>query len=245
MPLIMNGCIYLITCLQNNKKYVGQHNKPDPKERWAAHKRAKDDFPFQRALKKYGISEFTWEVLLICPLDKLTEMEGYYAEVFETYIWDSPGGYNALWCSDKRCIGLKLTPEHIEKIRQANIGRKRSPEACEKMRQANLGRKVSPETKEKIRQATIGRKNSPEAIEKSRQAKLGSTHSPEARAKISKTHLGSKHTTEHIEKRRKANLGRKNSPEAIENMRIVQQKRRNQHLVQLPPLTFAAPYNAM
>ena len=182
----MNGCVYLVTCLENNKKYVGQHHNPDPTRRWNQHKRSKEDFAFQRSLRKYGIDKFTWEVLLICPHEKLTEMEGYYAEVFETYIWDSPGGYNSVWCSDRPGLGIKQSPEAKEKNRQAQLGKKLSPETKGKISQANLGRqsalgkKVSPETKEKIRQANLGKKPSPESKEKNRQAHLGKKMSPEA-----------------------------------------------------------------
>ena len=162
----MLGCIYLVTNKSNNKKYIGQHCKPDPKNRWDVHKGSKDHLPFHKALRKYGLSEFKWEVLIICPHDALTNMEGYYAEQFESYIWDSPGGYNAAWCSESPTLGIKHSPEACEKIRQAKLGKKHSPEACENMRQAGLGKKKSPEAIEKMRQAKLGRKRSPEAIEK-------------------------------------------------------------------------------
>ena len=152
---------------------------PDPKIRWAEHKRAKGTWPFYNALRKYGVDGFIWEVLIVCSKEKLTVMEGYYAEQFETYVWDSPGGYNAVWCADNSRLGIKHTPEAIEKSRQASIGRKKSQEAIEKSRQAHLGRKNTPETIEKIRQSALGRKMSPESIEKTRQAKLGKKHSPE------------------------------------------------------------------
>jgi len=230
----MNGCIYLVTCLENNKKYVGQHCKPDPKERWNGHKRSKENYPFHNAIRKYGPTGFIWEVLLVCPHDKLTEMEGYYAEVFDTYIWDSPGGYNAVWCSESFNLGVKMSNEQKQKLRQAHLGKKHSPETVEKRRQATLGKKRSPEALEKMSQAKLGnkyylgKKRSPETIEKIRQAKLN-------------THL----SQETKEKLRQVNLGKKHSPETLEKMRIAQQKRRNQHLVHDPPLTFAAPNNAM
>lgn len=41
--------------------------------------------------------------------------------------------------------GKKLTPEHIEKLRQLSIGRVKSPETLEKMRKAMLGKKLSKE----------------------------------------------------------------------------------------------------
>ena len=173
----VRGSVYYIKHKESGKGYVGQHNKPDPKDRWRDHKaRANGNLSkclFHNALKKYGIDAFTWEVLVVCAHDKLTEMEGYYAEVFGTYAWDnSPGGYNAVWCSDNFRLGTKNSPEAIEKVRRANLGRKHSPEAIEKTRQASLARRHSPESIEKCRQSSLGRKHSPETIEKMRQARL-------------------------------------------------------------------------
>lgn len=205
----MTGCIYLITCLENNKKYVGQHCKPDPKKRWSNHKTAKDNYIFHNALRKYGIDRFTWEVLLICPVDKLTDMEGYYAEVFESYIWDTPGGYNAILCSESPRLGLKHSPETCEKMRKTNLSKKRSPETCEKIRQSRIGKKLSLETCEKMGKAKVGKKQSQEHIEKLRQIRTGK-----------------KHSSESCEKMRQARIGKKRSPETIEKMRQAQQLRR-------------------
>jgi len=167
----MSGCIYLVTCLENNKKYVGQHCKADPKERWLSHRRSKDKLPFHNALRKYGSDGFTWDVLIVCPQDALTVMEGYYAEVFETYCWDSsPGGYNASWCTENSRLGIKHTPETKEKMRQSKLGKKQSPEHIESVRQIHLGRKNTPDTIEKMRQAQLGKKSTPETKEKLRQS---------------------------------------------------------------------------
>jgi group I intron endonuclease len=196
-----DGCIYLISHKESKKRYVGQHNQPDPNHRWQEHiwKANKGSkFAFHNALRKYGADAFTWEVLCICPVDRLTEMEGYYAEVFETYVWDTPGGYNMVWCSASPTLGITQSPEHIEKRRQANLGKKISLETRERMRQAQLGKKKSPEAIEKTRQAVLNR--SPETRERMRQAQLGRKMSPEA-----------------IEKTRQAVLNR--SPETRENIR--------------------------
>ena len=213
----MLGSIYLITCNKNNKRYVGQTVK-DPKERFKEHIRSAkrgSEFPLHRAMRKHGVDAFTLETLCLCPIENLTNMEAYYAEIFESYGWDSPGGYNAVWCSESFMLGVKLSPEHIEKMRQSNLGRKLSPEHIEKLRQANLGKKRSPEIIEKVRQANLGKKMSPEHIEKMRQANLGKKRSPEAIEKTRQAHLGRKLSPENIEKLRQANLGKKQSPETI------------------------------
>ena len=200
-----DGCIYLVTNKSNNKKYIGQHHKPDPKKRWAQHKRSKDNCAFAMALRKYGPDNFTWEVLLICPHNKLTEMEGYYAEVFETYTWDTPGGYNSAWCS--------ITP---------NLGLKASLDTLKKISQTSLGRKWSQESKEKASQSHAGRKQTPEHTENSRQARLGKKRSPEAIKNMCKPHIGmrgKKMPPEAVEKSRQAKIGKKRSPETIEKLK--------------------------
>jgi len=139
----MSGCIYLIENLINGKKYVGQHNKPDPKKRWSSHKTCKRDGPLQHAFKKHGFENFRFSVLCVCPLDKLTLMEGYYAEVFGTYVWNysegwnSPGGYNAILCSDSY-----------------------------NMSQAKLGTKASDDTKKKMSIAASGKPKTLDSISK-------------------------------------------------------------------------------
>jgi group I intron endonuclease len=169
------GCIYLITCLENNKKYVGQHNHPEPKIRWGAHlyesKKNKRTTKFYNALKKYGQHAFRWEIIYTGPVDSLDNMEAYYAEVYESYIWDNPGGYNMIYCGGG-CRGRITSQETREKIGKANTGKKQSLDAREKNRQSQIIRLQSPEEREKIRQSSIGRKQSPEAREKIRQARL-------------------------------------------------------------------------
>ena len=169
----MEGCIYLITCLINGKKYVGQHHMPDPTNRWKQHiytsKRGSRG-ALHNAIRLYGEENFKFEVLCVCSLDALGRLEAYYAEQYGTYTWDPDPGYNMAWCGEQFALGMKHTPETKEKLRQAHLGKKMSPETIEKMRQVNLGRKMTPEAIEKNRQAQLGRKHTPEAIEKMRQA---------------------------------------------------------------------------
>jgi hypothetical protein len=98
------GCIYLVTCLVNNKKYVGQHNRSDPEKRWAVHIRDMkhgSELPFHSALRKHGIDNFDFDVIYTGPLESLDIMELYFAEHYESYIWnDSPGGYNLRMCGN-------------------------------------------------------------------------------------------------------------------------------------------------
>jgi len=215
------GCIYLITNLLDNKKYIGQHNTTDHLARYKIHIRNSKNpkYKLHLAMKKYGVDNFICEKLCECLHGGLDTMECYYAEQFETYTWDTTPGYNMVWCGNSPRRGIKHTSDHNEKIRQSNLGKKMSPEAIEKIRQGNLGKKLSPETKEKTRQANLGKKLSPETKEKMRQSHLCKKLSLETKEKMRQSHLGKKMSPEAIEKIRQGNLGKKLSPEAIEKMR--------------------------
>jgi hypothetical protein len=55
--------------------------------------------------------------------------------------------------------GHKLTPEHIEKLREAKIGIKLSKAHCDALSKAMKGRAVSTETRAKIAKSNTGKKH--------------------------------------------------------------------------------------
>lgn len=84
--------IYVITNIINNKKYVGQ--SLDIKKRWARHKQDAfnntRDYPLYRAIKKYGIDNFLFEVVCECSVKELNNLEIYYIEYYDSFY----NGYN-------------------------------------------------------------------------------------------------------------------------------------------------------
>lgn len=124
------GWIYLITNIVNGKKYIGLTTLETPKKRYEKHWTnavAGLDYALYRAFRKYGESNFKFEVLYTSMCDNeeelkncISNMEAYYAEQMNTYIWDNePGGYNMVWCGDKPTLGFKHTEEELEKMRKA------------------------------------------------------------------------------------------------------------------------------
>jgi len=124
------GWIYLITNIVNEKKYVGLTTLETPKKRYEKHWTnavAGLDYALYRAFRKYGESNFKFEVLYTAMCDNedelkncISNMEAYYAEQMQTYIWDEePGGYNMVWCGDKPTLGFKHTEEELKKMRNA------------------------------------------------------------------------------------------------------------------------------
>lgn len=89
--------IYKITNKLNGKAYIGQSE--DIYTRWSQHKwhSEKNDvnYIFSNALKKYGVDNFSWEIIEECSVAQLSERERYYIEQYHTYIgWDDAKGYN-------------------------------------------------------------------------------------------------------------------------------------------------------
>ena len=86
--------IYKVTNIKTNEIYIGKSTTIAT--RWQNHCKSAfglegvADSQFQRALKKYGVQSFTWELLEEIPKDKLTEREKYYITFYDTVTY----GYN-------------------------------------------------------------------------------------------------------------------------------------------------------
>ena len=74
--------IYKITKKSNGKSYIGQSNNID--RRIEEHK-YKNDLAIDKAIQKYGIESFTYEILEECTLDELDEKEIYWIAYYNTY----------------------------------------------------------------------------------------------------------------------------------------------------------------
>lgn len=75
--------IYKITNTINNRCYIGQ--SINIRKRWIGHKNSKCDYPLYRAFKKYGIENFTFEILEECKKEDLDKREEYYIKIFDAY----------------------------------------------------------------------------------------------------------------------------------------------------------------
>lgn len=168
----------------------------------------------QAAWKKYGPDAFRFEVLEFVP-DKLnlTTVEQGFMDAHQSYIEDF--GYN-LRPKAESTLGMKMSEEVVERMRQSKIGKKQSPEhianrmasivsggGLEKMRLANLGKKQSPDLVAK-RMATMDANG---GRERGRLALIGRKASPETRAKQSASLTGRKMSAEAVRKSAEARTG--------------------------------------
>ena len=98
----MTGIIYKITNIVNNKVYIGKTLETMEK-RWKEHQKDSSRFtdrPLYRAMNKYGLENFTIEIIDEPNIDLLSERESYWIEYYKSY----HHGYNATLGGDGRVL---------------------------------------------------------------------------------------------------------------------------------------------
>ena len=103
--------IYKIENLINHHKYIGQST--DIQDRWKKEKqrafqeRAHDyNYPLSRAFRKYGIDNFSFEIIEECEIEKLNEREQYWIAYYDTFFH----GYNQTLGGDH---SINQPKEHV------------------------------------------------------------------------------------------------------------------------------------
>lgn len=87
----MSCGIYKITNIKNNKSYIGQ--SVDIERRWKEHIAAVNTDKknsLYRALRKYGIDNFSFNIIELCSQNLLDEREIYWIKYYKSY----NSGYN-------------------------------------------------------------------------------------------------------------------------------------------------------
>lgn len=187
--------IYLITCLNNGKIYIG--SAVNIRDRWLRHCKElrSGNHPnphLQNAWNKHGEDAFTFEVIEECERQNLLSREQYWLDQLRPY----ETGFNVARSSTAPMLGRKQSPQQIALTTSKTRGQKRSPEfknwirikqtgriaskeARQKMSAAKIGKKLPLETRTKMGRAAEGNKN---AV--GNKGALGKKRSPEARQHI-------------------------------------------------------------
>lgn len=114
--------IYKITNLINNKIYIGQSINIE--KRWEEHRRSVNyinnhtyNYPLYRAIRRYGLNNFTFEIIEECNINELTEKEQYWINYYNSIV---PNGYNQEQAIDSKkgenCNWAILNKEKINQI---------------------------------------------------------------------------------------------------------------------------------
>jgi len=166
------GYIYRILCKENGKSYIGR-TLHDPLIRWKQHvyKTKRDDSKtlLGYAIAKYGAESFQVETLCEVSNDALDNMECYYAEQYESYVWQ--GGYNQTLCGRGRPYDYDTKETTRKRMSDARTGAKMSDESKRKLSASTkgnkrcVGRVLSAESNAKNRASQPSLKLRPEDAE--------------------------------------------------------------------------------
>ena len=115
------GYIYKITNKITNKCYIGETKKSSPHLRWNEHKSKIEKGigcpALQDAVKKYGIDNFTFEVLIICFDEDRYKFEKEYIKKYNSI---APNGYNLTTGGEGGGFyGKKHSENTIDKIKNS------------------------------------------------------------------------------------------------------------------------------
>ena len=119
------GYIYKITNLINGKVYIGKTER-NIQIRWKEHCKnisRLQRLPLYKALKKYGINNFTIEEIEQCNISQLDQREIYWISFYNSYI----KGYN---CTEGGEGGIKTFKEDIDIIIQRYLKGERLDLLC-------------------------------------------------------------------------------------------------------------------
>jgi len=178
------GYIYKITNIITNKCYIGETKQSNPESRWKEHKNTIKNGvgcpALKDAVKKYGIENFKFEILIIC-FDE--DRYKYEIEYIKKYNSKVPNGYNILDGGPGGGFEGKTHSEQAKKqiseyMKQKYID---NPELKKEISERNKILMNSEIIKNKISQGMIHSKKYQEMI---KNKKAGIFHTEETKNKI-------------------------------------------------------------
>lgn len=109
----MSCGIYKITNQINGKVYIGQ--SVNIEKRWTKHRKASEtmDYPIYRAMRKYSLENFSFEIIEECSLSELNKRESFWIQFYSSALQEK--GYN-LTLGGSSSSGQSLTLEDVLEI---------------------------------------------------------------------------------------------------------------------------------
>ena len=203
----MKSGIYCIRHVKTGKCYVGQ--SVDIAKRFREHRGSiKSNDYVVRAINKYGVSAFAFEILELCDKSMLDYREMFWIATLGTKI---PNGYNLT--DGGGGTGRTLTPDERQKISERMRGTNNPMYGLTGEKNPFFGKKHTPETRQKMSAIQKQIAAQPNMRQKRSELQKGKTPSTEARAKMSRAQKGRKHTIETRRKISEALKGKPKSPE--------------------------------
>lgn len=177
--------IYKITNKINGKCYIGQSINIE--QRLKNHKSSKVDKPLYRAFKKYGIENFTFEILEQCKREELNEKEIKYIEIYNSTT--DGNGYNLEHGGEFKDITLceYSKKKQVENFKKAikNMPKEDFEKWHKKIGEKHKGKTVSEEQRKKISKTLKEYYKDEKARERLSKNNKGKKRSLSARLKLS------------------------------------------------------------
>lgn len=184
--------IYKITNNVNGKSYIGQSK--DVYERLKAHKRKSRVLAINKAIQKYGLNSFTFEVVIYC---ETFELDEYERKIIMLYNTISPNGYNIEDGGKDRHISeqtkQKLSNKmkgRYEGVNNPFYGRSHTENAKILISNANKGKIISDEHRKIVSESARSRRGELAYWYGKEPPFKGRTHNAESRMKIGDAERG-------------------------------------------------------
>ena len=114
--------VYKITNNINQKCYIGSSTRVE--KRWQQHKNdafnpnnSKYNYPLYQAFRKYGLNNFTFEILKNDFFDVIS-MENYEQDMIKQYHSLSPNGYNQTEETHSNNIASENTKKYLNRVQK-------------------------------------------------------------------------------------------------------------------------------
>ena len=185
------GYIYKIVNNLNQKSYIGQTTKQRPKDRFSQHKylarhpeQEKNISYLHRSMNKYGVQNFTFEIIEQTENSLLNQREIYWIDYYNTLI---PNGYNLTTGGEGTPGFSRHQSEEQKKKKRESIKEyyKNNPQIKEEKSKRTSQLWKNPEYRKKVTQSNKEfYKNHPNKFKGENNPMYGKHHTQQALEKI-------------------------------------------------------------